>query len=96
MEKLSFLQKVEKKSWIFITVLLFFVFLQNCSINRKYDVLKRNMESAQQENLKQIKIEGLRVSKRILYDNNAIVRTSIRPDDKMNEYDNEIKKLENK
>ena len=38
-------------------------------------------------------IEGYRISKRILYDNNLIVRTKERPDDRMNEYDNEIEKL---
>jgi plasmid rolling circle replication initiator protein Rep len=43
---------------------------------------------------KSLKIEGLKTSKRMLYDNNAIVRTAIRPDDRMNEYDSEIEKLE--
>ena len=41
----------------------------------------------------QFAIEGYRISKRILYDNNLIVRTKERPDDRMNEYDNEIDKL---
>ena len=41
-------------------------------------------------------IEALKTSKHVLYDWNAVVRTSIRPDDKMIEYDNEIKLLENK
>lgn len=40
-----------------------------------------------------IEVEGLKISKRNLYDQNAIVRTAIRPDDRMVEYDNEIKKL---
>ena len=30
----------------------------------------------------------------MLYDNNVIVRTTKRPDDRMNEYDQEIEKLE--
>ena len=38
-------------------------------------------------------IEGYRISKRILYDNNLIVRTKERPDDRMMEYDNEIEKI---
>jgi hypothetical protein len=42
---------------------------------------------------KSFAIEGYRISKRILYDNNLIVRTKERPDDRMNEYDNEIDKL---
>lgn len=39
-------------------------------------------------------IEGFRISKRMLYDNNAIIRTTIRPDDRMNGYDMEIQKLQ--
>ena len=42
----------------------------------------------------ELKIEGLEISKRILYDNNAIIRTTIRPDDRMNQYDQEIKKIQ--
>lgn len=41
-----------------------------------------------------MEIEGLRISKRILYDWNAIVRTYIRPDDVMNEYDKMIELLQ--
>jgi len=40
-------------------------------------------------------IEGLRTSKRSLYDNNKVVRTKVRPDDVMNGYDKEIQILEN-
>ena len=43
-----------------------------------------------------IEIEGLIISKRMLYDNNAIIRTTVRPDDRMNEYDADIKKLQKK
>lgn len=41
-------------------------------------------------------IEGYEVSKRMLYDQNAIVRTVARPDDRMNEYDLKIKELREK
>lgn len=41
-------------------------------------------------------IEGYEVSKRMLYDQNAIVRTVQRPDDRMNEYDAKIKQLREK
>lgn len=57
----------------------------------KEDVVKMN-----QQILLQMEIEGLKASKRTLYDENAVVRTSIRPDDRMNEYDQDIKKLEDK
>ena len=43
-----------------------------------------------------LEVEGLKISKRNLYDQNFIIRTSIRPDDRMNEYDHEIKLLEEK
>lgn len=43
-----------------------------------------------------ISIEGYEISKRMLYDNNAIVRTTVRPDDRMNEYDQKIKELNTK
>jgi len=41
-------------------------------------------------------IEGYEISKRMLYDQNAIVRTTVRPDDRMNEYDKKIKELQEK
>lgn len=45
---------------------------------------------------KAYEIQGLKISKRILYDNNYIIRTSKRPDDRMNEYDQMIEKLSEK
>jgi hypothetical protein len=38
-------------------------------------------------------IEGYEVSKRMLYDNNTVVRTTQRPDDIIIGYDNKIKEL---
>jgi hypothetical protein len=43
-----------------------------------------------------MEIEGLKTSKRTLYDWNAVIRTTTRPDDRMNEYDKQIKALEKK
>lgn len=43
-----------------------------------------------------IEIQSYKISKRMLYDNNAIVRTKIRPDDRMIEYDKKIEQLEKK
>lgn len=40
-----------------------------------------------------LQIHGLEASKRTLYDWNAVVRTVIRPDDKMKEYDEQIQTL---
>jgi hypothetical protein len=65
------------------------------TLNAKVDSLAQNsFNKKEQEIIYQI--EGFRISKRMLYDNNAIVRTTIRPDDRMNEYDEEIGKLEKK
>lgn len=43
-----------------------------------------------------LEIEGYKISKRNLYYNNAIIRTTVRPDDVMHEYDMEIEKLSKK
>jgi hypothetical protein len=40
-------------------------------------------------------IQKLQTIKQVLYDWNSVVRTVVRPDDRMNYYDTEIKKLEN-
>lgn len=40
-----------------------------------------------------IRREGLRISKRSLYGQNAVLRTAERPDDLMNQYDQEIDSL---
>lgn len=59
--------------------------LRNVLDNMVYD--KEEMKTL-------IEIEGLKTYKRTLYDWNAIVRTAIRPDDRMNEYDQQIEALE--
>jgi hypothetical protein len=43
-----------------------------------------------------LEILGYEVSKRMLYDQNAIVRTAVRPDDAMNQYDQKINELRKK
>ena len=40
-----------------------------------------------------MEIQKLQTAKLILYDWNTVVRTVVRPDDRMNEYDNSIAKL---
>ena len=65
-------------------------------LNSKIDSLRASVDqkpsSKQVERL--VKIEGLQSSKRTLYDWNAVVRTAVRPDDRMNQYDQEIQSLE--
>ena len=43
-----------------------------------------------------MEIEGYEISKRMLFDNNTVVRTTRRPDDILIEYDNKIKELRKK
>jgi len=57
-------------------------------INKNFDKIYTKKELD-----KRIEIEGLRTSKRILYDWNTVIRTVKRPDDIMNEYDKKIEKL---
>lgn len=98
MEKKNFAKILEQKSWLISLVILLLVFFQTCSNNKRISALEKTVTKTTQENndkiVNEFKIEGLRISKRFLYDNNSIIRTTIRPDDRMNQYDEEIKKLE--
>lgn len=63
--------------------------------NEKLDsiiVMTNNIDNKEDLDLK-LEINGLEISKRLLYDENSIVRTKLRPDDRMNEYDETIKAL---
>jgi hypothetical protein len=67
-------------------------------LSNEIDSLNNNIENNfydKNEFDVKLEIEGYEISKRMLYDNNAIVRTTIRPDDRMNEYDEIIKELQN-
>lgn len=82
---------------------LLVLFVQQCStsnrvskIEKQAKIMNTRIDSVYTSDLKKmIEIEGLRASKRTLYDWNAVVRTAVRPDDRMNQYDAEIKKIEN-
>ena len=94
-----------KATWGFMGVILLMVILQTCNscgtssqlskANRRLDAIDSTVSTkpSRAETERIIKVEGLRISKRNLYDQNAIVRTTIRPDDRMNEYDSEIDSL---
>ena len=83
--------------------LLVIIFVQQCStssrvskIEKQAKVMNTRIDSVYTSDLKKmIEIEGLKASKRTLYDWNAVVRTAVRPDDRMNQYDTEIQKIEN-
>jgi hypothetical protein len=64
-------------------------------LNHKVDSLNSSIYTKTELDIR-MSIEGYEVSKRMLYDQNAIVRTIVRPDDRMNEYDSKIKELRSK
>jgi predicted translin family RNA/ssDNA-binding protein len=43
-----------------------------------------------------LEINALEISREVVYSNNAVVRTTARPDDLINQYNNKIKELQNK
>jgi hypothetical protein len=92
----TILEKVKQSVWAIVLFFALIATYQTCSTAKKVASLKSKIESlpTKEEVSKQIQIEGLKTSKRMLYDNNAIIRTAVRPDDRMNEYDQEIKKIE--
>lgn len=62
------------------------------SLSVEVDSLRGNIYTKEELDTR-IAIEGYEISKRMLYDQNAIVRTVMRPDDRMAEYDQKIKDL---
>lgn len=64
-------------------------------LQKQHKKLTERIDSTYTNELKRaVEIEGLRISKRTLYDWNAVVRTAVRPDDRMNEYDQQINALQ--
>jgi transposase len=63
-------------------------------VDQKLDSFKKTIDSNTYSK-QQLKILEYRISKNILYDWNAVVRTEIRPDDRMNYYDEKISELKN-
>lgn len=83
-----------KNGLIIVSILLLLVLLQQCNISGNLKSTKKEIVNLDSSLRKEIKIDGLRTCKRVLFDQNSVVRTVKRPDDLMNEYDKEIKKLE--
>lgn len=82
--------------------LLLILFVQQCNNSGKISKIEKQEKNMNQridsvytsDLQKMIEIEGLRASKRTLYDWNAVVRSAVRPDDRMNQYDAEIQKIQ--
>lgn len=106
------MQKIKEYLPIVAIALMLLGFLQNCGTKGKIKSLKKSVDSltnvviindslisntVSEDDLQLIiEREGLKISKRNLYDQNYIIRTTVRPDDKMNEYDKEIKLINKK
>ena len=87
-----------KYALIAVVLLCLLSTCNTCNTKKQVDVLQTKLdliETADRLGTK-LDINSLETSKRILYDQNAIVRTSVRPDDRMNDYDQQIKLLEKK
>jgi hypothetical protein len=93
-----------------ILILIFFVLigsLQTCATRRQNEKLVKEVQvinkkvdslttlvTPKDELAILLEINRLNTAKMILYDWNTVVRTVVRPDDRMNEYDNQIAKLQ--
>lgn len=82
------------KNGMFIILGLFLIlFLRTCSITGEQSSMRKEIKNLDTSLRKEIKVEGLKASKRTLYDWNSVIRTVVRPDDLMNKYDQEINQL---
>jgi hypothetical protein len=97
---------LEKNFLLIIIILILLLFTQNCTNSRKINRLNKdlitisnsiqNIEDKKLNTLyfeKYLELNTLTYNKNILYDWNSIVRTNVRPDDKMSDYDKMIKNL---
>ncbi len=96
-----FLTKI--KDWV-VVVLLFLIVINQCSLNNTIKQNKKEIQKIREsvENFKpQIiksfdsisNIHRLMIVRDVLYDQNAIVRTVVRPDDRIAYYNSEIEKI---
>mgnify|MGYP000013551219 CR=1 FL=1 len=83
--------------------LLLILMVQQCNnsskiakVEKQEKLMNQRIDSVYTSDLKKmIEVEGLKASKRTLYDWNSVIRTTVRPDDRMNQYDLEIEKIRN-
>ena len=90
-------------AFLFVSLLVNFrscgVVKENSKMRKEVVLLQNEVDSltnniyTKEELDTRMEILGYEISKRMLYDQNAIIRTTVRPDDRMNEYDQKIKAL---
>jgi hypothetical protein len=86
----NFLNKWGMLVLIFIALM---IWMKACGIASTQSATKKEIKALDSTLRKEIKIEGLKTSKRTLYDWNSVIRTVNRPDDLINEYDKQINQL---
>jgi hypothetical protein len=100
---MKIIEKMKQNIWAILLFFVLVIFLKQCSITREQNKISKDIKSirtqmdsltSKKDIIREIKIEGLKTSKRTLYDWNSVIRTTTRPDDRMNEYDQEIEVLE--
>jgi len=99
---MNFIEQFNKYALIAVVMLCMLSTCNTCNNKRQLSAVQERCDSLQlqvnriqtAEDAKILQeINSLETSKRMLYDQNAIVRTTLRPDDRMNEYDQQIKEL---
>jgi len=94
------------------TLLVFIIFINTCGVKgniekngRRSDKMEKSLSNidsivstkVSEDRLKiMLEINGLEVAREVVYTNNSIVRTTQRPDDVINSYNQKIKELQNK
>lgn len=103
------LEFVNKWGKVILIIMSVLIYLSTCGTggnidrtNRRLDKMEKTLltmdttistKVSEQEIEILLQIATLETSKRVVYDNNTIVRTTKRPDDVMDDYDKEIKVL---
>lgn len=98
---------IKKNFNIIIVFLMLLVLMVTCSQNSKLGKMQKNMQTIKDSTYTKTQIDkkfevqklnneinGYKISYRMLYDNNSVIRTKERPDDIMNNYVTKINQLE--
>jgi ABC-type Fe3+-hydroxamate transport system substrate-binding protein len=101
MEKIN--KILGKYGIIMLLVFSILTFFNTCGTKSAIKTTNKRIDAVEQRDSLNIEIQAiedeiisLETSKRTLYDWNKVVRTTERPDDLMNQYDNKIKELRKK
>lgn len=89
----------KKFNLIYIFLGIMFVFnlfgtCSSCSTTKKVAKESFDQVYTKEEMDIVLEIQRIKTAKDVLYDWNTVVRTTVRPDDRMNEYDEKIENLE--